>query len=108
LQEAQVEQAKLEIRSLSMSVEMYRLQKRTCPASMKDMVAAGILTKASKDPWDNDYSFTCPGEHGDVDISSSGKDGERGTDDDINSWEAEAESPHDGDIKRTVILPGEP
>ena len=47
------------------------------------------IAKVTKDPWGNDYVFKCPGEHGTVDISSNGKDGEAGTEDDINSWDDE-------------------
>lgn len=75
-----------DIATLSQSVEMYRLQKGKCPKSSQDIKAAGILKKVVKDPWGGDYVIKCPGENGSVDISSAGKDGEMGTEDDINSW----------------------
>ena len=31
-----------------------------------------------KDPWGNDYVYTCPGEHGDFDLLSYGADGQPG------------------------------
>jgi general secretion pathway protein G len=65
---------------------MYRLQKNKCPKSAQDLKAAGIIQKITKDPWGQDYVIKCPGEHGPVDITSLGKDGEV-SDDDINSWD---------------------
>jgi general secretion pathway protein G len=78
-----------DIATLNQSVEMYRLQKNKCPKSAQDLKAAGIIQRVTKDPWGNDYVIKCPGEHGPTDISSAGKDGEIGTDDDINSWDEE-------------------
>lgn len=76
-----------DIATLAQSVEMYRLQKNKCPKTAQDLKAAGILQRITKDPWGGEYVFKCPGEHGPVDITSAGKDGEMGTDDDINSWD---------------------
>lgn len=76
-----------DIAALAQSVEMYRLQKNKCPKSAQDLKAAGIITKITKDPWGADYVIKCPGEHGAVDISSAGKDGQAGNEDDINSWD---------------------
>lgn len=75
-----------DIATLAQSVEMYRLQKNKCPKSAQDLKAAGIIQKITKDPWGQDYVIKCPGEHGPVDITSLGKDGEA-SDDDINSWD---------------------
>ncbi|MGC9023154.1 MAG: type II secretion system major pseudopilin GspG, partial [Dissulfurimicrobium sp.] len=43
-----------------------------------------------KDPWGHDYVYRCPGEHGDYDIISYGRDGQpggEGEDADITSWQ---------------------
>jgi hypothetical protein len=85
-EEAQIEQAKVQVRAMVMSVEMYRLQHGTCPATLEELVAAKIVRQLDQDPWGNDYVLRCPGEHDEVDISSSGKDREPGTADDIHSW----------------------
>jgi general secretion pathway protein G len=76
-----------DIANLASSVEMYRLSKNKCPKSVQDLKAAGIIARVTKDPWGNDFVIKCPGEHGAVDITSNGKDGEAGTEDDINSWD---------------------
>ncbi|NIQ91699.1 MAG: type II secretion system protein GspG, partial [Deltaproteobacteria bacterium] len=52
----------------------------------------GYLPKIPKDPWDNDYIYISPGEHGDFDLISYGADGEEGGEDknaDVQSWEIE-------------------
>jgi general secretion pathway protein G len=85
--DSKLKAAAKDIATLGQSVEMYRLQKNKCPKTAQDLKAAGIIQKITKDPWGNDYVFKCPGEHGPVDISSAGKDGEMGTEDDINSWD---------------------
>ena len=88
-----------DIATLSQSIEMYQLQKNKCPKSVQDLKAAGIIKKITKDPWNKDYEIKCPGEHGAVDISSAGKDGQMGTDDDINSWDENLGEAEGGDDK---------
>jgi general secretion pathway protein G len=42
-----------------------------------------------KDPWGNDYQYRAPGEHGEYDLLSHGKDGRsggEGEDADLTSW----------------------
>ena len=41
-----------------------------------------------KDPWGNEYVYTCPGKHNPTsyDIVSAGPDGQLNTDDDIANW----------------------
>jgi general secretion pathway protein G len=50
-------------------------------------VTEKILKKDPKDGWLHPFTFKCPGEHGDIDLVSKGKDGKEGTEDDIKSWE---------------------
>jgi general secretion pathway protein G len=47
-------------------------------------------SKVPLDPWQQEYKYTSPGEHGKFDISSlgaDGKEGGEGEDKDLNSWE---------------------
>ena len=46
------------------------------------------IKKDAKDPWDNPYVYKSPGEHNtdSYDLSSKGKDGIEGTEDDITNW----------------------
>jgi general secretion pathway protein G len=41
-----------------------------------------------KDPWGNEYAYTCPGKHNpsSYDIQSGGPDGQAGNDDDVCNW----------------------
>jgi general secretion pathway protein G len=41
-----------------------------------------------KDPWGNEYLYTCPGKHNPTsyDIQSAGPDGQLNTDDDVCNW----------------------
>jgi general secretion pathway protein G len=76
----------VDVAELSRAVDTYRVEKGRCPQSIQDLVTAGVTAKVRKDPWGADYVMQCPGEHGDVDVASPGKDGELGTEDDVNSW----------------------
>ncbi len=50
----------------------------------------GYLKKKEvpKDPWDTEYVYVSPGQNNPTgfDLSSKGRDGELGTDDDVNNW----------------------
>jgi general secretion pathway protein G len=42
-----------------------------------------------KDPWSRDYTYRSPGEHGEFDLFSLGRDGREGgaaEDSDVTSW----------------------
>jgi general secretion pathway protein G len=44
-------------------------------------------TQVPLDPWNNEYVYVYPGNHGgEFDLFSKGKDGVEGTDDDITNW----------------------
>ncbi len=49
------------------------------------------LQNIPKDPWGNDYIYTCPGRHNpsSYDIMSMGPDQRQGGDDDITNWKQE-------------------
>jgi general secretion pathway protein G len=51
--------------------------------------------KIPKDPWDNDYLYKYPGEHGDFDLWSAGPDGDEGNEDDIVSWSTDDDDDDD-------------
>jgi general secretion pathway protein G len=45
-----------------------------------------------KDAWDNNFQYRSPGQHGDFDLYSLGRDGEEGgegPDADITNWQSE-------------------
>ena len=47
------------------------------------------LDNIPKDPWNNDYTYECPGRNNpnSFDLMSMGTDGRAGTDDDITNWQ---------------------
>ena len=99
LSDSKKQTAAKDIANLSSAIDMYRIQKNKCPKSVQDLKAAGIIQRVTKDPWGGDYELKCPGEHGHVDISSPGEDGQLGTDDDINSWDENLGQPANEDEK---------
>ena len=85
---AKIDTAYNEVVEVQKLCEQYMLQKNDkCPKSFADLKAAGIASKAKKDPWGEEYVIKCPGEHGPVDVTSNGPDKKPGGGDDVNSWE---------------------
>jgi general secretion pathway protein G len=86
--DAKVDTAYNEVVEVQKLCEQYMLQKNDkCPKSFADLKAAGIASRAKKDPWGEEYILKCPGDHGAVDVTSNGPDKKPGGGDDINSWE---------------------
>lgn len=102
--------AALQIRSIESALKMYKLDNGTYPDTEQGLEAlfkkpetgdipknwrkGGYLdsSKVPKDPWGNPFVYLMPGQHGDFDLSSYGRDGENGGEDenaDINRWELE-------------------
>jgi general secretion pathway protein G len=102
--EAKVKAAKVQIEDLAQTLDMYKLDVGSYPTSEQGLDAliespdgaqrwnGPYLRKAKVplDPWNNEYKYTSPGEHGKFDITSMGADGKDGgeaEDKDLNSWE---------------------
>ena len=61
----------------------------TKPANVSKWGGPYLEKKPPNDPWERPYIYVSPGEHGDVDISSMGRDGRPGGDGldaDITNW----------------------
>ncbi|MGR8932964.1 MAG: type II secretion system major pseudopilin GspG [Gammaproteobacteria bacterium] len=101
---AKLKTAKNQIEDFAAAMEMYKLDVGTYPAGengLQALVAApdnapgwnGPYLRKNvipKDPWNQDYHYRFPGEHGDFDIFSFGADsaeGGEGDNKDIVSWE---------------------
>ena len=94
--------ARVQIESLEKSFDMYRLDTGHYPTSEQGLEAlvtrpqnepkwsGPYLKKAvPQDPWGRPYVYKFPGEHGDYDIYSFGKDGQpggQGDNADITNW----------------------
>ena len=100
---SEVKTARAQIESLSKALDMYRLDTGHYPATDPGLKA--LFTKPDNepkwngpylqkdvppDPWGRPYLYKQPGEHGDFDLLSYGKDGQPGGDGDnvdITSWQ---------------------
>jgi general secretion pathway protein G len=106
--DAKIADAKVQIRNIESALKLYKLDNGVYPSTEQGLQALvekptvgqiprkykdeGYLDskKVPKDPWDNDYLFLSPGEHGDYDLCSYGSDGVKGGDGknaDICSWD---------------------
>ncbi len=52
------------------------------------------IKKVPMDPWSREYKYKCPGDHNpdEYDLWSTGKDGQDGTEDDIDNWSEDTAS----------------
>ncbi len=102
--ESKVKAARVQIEDLSATLDMYKLDLGNYPTTEEGLKALiespdsakrwnGPYLQKSKiplDPWQNEYKYVFPGEHGKFDLISLGADareGGEGEDKDINSWE---------------------
>ena len=100
---AKSDSAKLQIEELGASLDLYRLEVGRYPTTTEGLQAlvqapsgatgwnGPYLKKKTlpKDPWNNDYIYVSPGQHGAYDLSSLGgdnKEGGEGEDKDLHSW----------------------
>jgi general secretion pathway protein G len=99
---SEVKATKAQIDALQKSLDQYRLDVGRYPSTEQGLAvlvakpadepkwAGPYLSKAlPKDPWGNDYQYRSPGEHGEYDLLSFGKDGRpggEGEDADLTSW----------------------
>ena len=101
--ESKVKTAKLQIEELSAALDMYKLDTDTYPTSQQGLRAlvqepsnapgwnGPYLRKnfVPQDPWNREYHYSFPGEHGEFDIYSYGADNSQGGEKDnrdIVSW----------------------
>ncbi|SIT45864.1 pseudopilin, cryptic, general secretion pathway [Paraburkholderia piptadeniae] len=94
--------ARAQIESLGKALDQYRLDVGAYPTTEEGLQA--LMTKPQDaphwsgpylqkavppDPWDRPYQYRAPGEHGDYDLYSYGKDGQpggSGENSDVMSW----------------------
>jgi general secretion pathway protein G len=94
--------AKAQVDGLQKALDQYRLDTGHYPNSAQGLAALTaapggeaqwqgpyLSKQVPKDPWGRDYVYRSPGEHGDYDLASLGKDGRAGgtgDDQDVTSW----------------------
>lgn len=76
--------AKAQVELLSSGVQSFMLDVGRCPSSMSELINSSdpkwrgpYLSKKElpRDPWNREYQFKCPGEHGNFDLYSLGPNG---------------------------------
>ena len=106
--EAKIKTTRVQIKNLEQTLELFHLnngffpttdqglialiQKPTMPPEPRNYPSGGYLNSKSvpKDAWGNDFIYLCPGDQGDYDIISYGRDGREGgdgVDADISNWD---------------------
>lgn len=105
IDQAQVTRAKADLRAIENALNFYRLDNFSYPTSEQGLEAlvsrpndpnlrnwkeGGYLPRVPKDPWGNGYVYLHPGNHGEIDVYTLGRDGRPGgeeLDADIGNWE---------------------
>jgi general secretion pathway protein G len=102
--ESKTKAARVQIEDLAATLDMYKLDLGTYPSSEEGLKALiespdsasrwnGPYLRKSRiplDPWQQEYHYVSPGEHGRFDLFTLGadaKEGGKGEDQDIVSWE---------------------
>jgi len=107
IDDAQITRVHQDLRGIENALKFYRLDNFAYPTSeqgieslvnkpadpnIKNWKAGGYLDRMPKDPWGNEYQYLNPGQNGEIDIYTFGRDGRpggEGTDADIGNWELE-------------------
>lgn len=99
---SEVKTAKAQIDALEKALDQYRIDTSRYPSTEQGLAALNAkpadearwdgpyLKKAvPNDPWGKPYQYRAPGEHGEIDLFSYGRDGVpggTGNDADLNNW----------------------
>ncbi len=99
---ADTQKAVSDIVALENALDMYKLDNHRYPTTEQTLEALvtlptinplpanyrndGYIKRLPADPWGNEYMLVSPGEHGAIDVFSTGPDSEPNTADDIKNW----------------------
>lgn len=105
VESASIAKAKSDVQSLSSALNIYKLHNFQYPSTdqgLRALVekpggepeaanwqAGGYIERLGKDPWNRDYQYLSPGQHGEFDVYSLGKDGQlggEGANADVGNW----------------------
>ena len=105
IDDAQISRVQQDLRGVESALKLYRLDNFTYPTSeqglevlvnkpsdpsIKNWKSGGYLARLPKDPWGNPYLYLNPGNNGEIDIYTFGRDGRPGgeeIDADIGNWD---------------------
>jgi len=103
--DAQITKAKAEIANLENALKFYRLDNFAYPSNeqgldalvekpndpnVKNWKPGGYMDRIPNDPWGNEYLYLNPGNRGEIDVYTLGRDGRPGgdgVDADIGNWD---------------------
>lgn len=107
IDDAQAARVQQDLRGVESALKFYRLDNFTYPTSEQGLEAlvtkpsdpnirnwksGGYLPRLPKDPWGNAYLYLSPGNNGEIDIYTLGRDGRpggEGVDADVGNWDLE-------------------
>ena len=107
IDDAQVARVQQDLRGIENALKFYRLDNFSYPTSeqgldalvtkpadpnVKNWKSGGYLDRMPKDPWGNPYQYLSPGNNGEIDIYTMGRDGRpggEGVDTDVGNWDLE-------------------
>jgi general secretion pathway protein G len=107
IDDAQAARVQQDLRGIESALNFYRLDNFTYPTSEQGLEAlvtkpsdpnirnwksGGYLPRLPKDPWGNAYLYLSPGNNGEIDIYTLGRDGRpggEGVDADVGNWDLE-------------------
>ncbi|HNP36457.1 MAG TPA: type II secretion system major pseudopilin GspG [Woeseiaceae bacterium] len=102
--DAQIEKARADIHNIESAMRLYRLDNFAYPSSEQGIEAlvtkpndpnvrnwstGGYIVRVPNDPWGNPYLYLNPGNNGEIDIYTLGRDGRpggEGVDADLGNW----------------------
>lgn len=104
-EEARRTKAMVQIKEIEAALNLFKIDNGFYPSTEQGLAAlttkpatgeqpkhwkeGGYLNKVPKDPWDNEFLYLSPGQHGEFDLASFGADGAEGGEGknaDIQSW----------------------
>lgn len=107
IDDAQIARVNQDLRGIETALKFYKLDNfrypdteqkldalvtRPADPSIKNWKTGGYLDRLPVDPWGNNYEYLNPGNHGEIDIYTLGRDGKpggEGIDADIGNWDLE-------------------
>jgi general secretion pathway protein G len=103
--DAQITKVRAEISNINTALKFYRLDNFAYPTTeqgldalvtdpndpnVRNWKSGGYLERLPRDPWGNPYQYLNPGNNGEIDIYTLGRDGRpdgEGMDADIGNWD---------------------
>ena len=100
LEETEITATEFQLKQIENSLSMYRMKNARYPSNEEGLEAlmkppggeSAYMDSIPKDSWGNEYQYRAPGQNGDYDLWSLGRDGQEGGDGidaDITNWDTE-------------------